>query len=159
MIVDNVQPPRRKPPNEAAGYLGYYARAHLPTVFDLVDCDGGWPPVWLYYQARGRTLRVVEEKPFGQEVHQSQRRSFAAFGSVLAIGMRTGAFTSDSGVFVLYDAERLVVPEFPVEMQRWAPNRTNRIAVNREQFDAWLLLRERAKVEQTHTNSQVRSSS
>jgi hypothetical protein len=134
-------PPSERPWNETAGYLGYYTRTHLPTVFDLVDCDGASPPFWLYYQDTGRTFRLIEEKPNGQDIHKSQIRVFGVVASLLALGIAQGLCSSKSGVYVIHDAEQLVEPRFPLKVERRFPDRTSRM-MTREHFDRWLLLDE-----------------
>ncbi len=134
-------PPHERPPNEAAGYLGYYTRKHLPVAFDLVDCDNAWPAWWLYYQAKGRTLRVIEEKPGLQEMHPSQFRAYAVLGTIIGLGVTAGYLGPRSGVYVIYRAERLVAPVFPITLERRQPSVETQ-EMDREAFDDWLLLAE-----------------
>ena len=120
----NVTPPVLRP-FESAGYLGYYTRHHLTLTFDLVDIDGASPVVWLYRKAETCTVRIIEEKPCGQQIHESQSR---LLGAMVSVGF---------DVYVLHHAERLVAPEFPVALERMRDPRTREMG--REAFDGWLL--------------------
>lgn len=125
-----VTPPVERP-SEAAGYLGYYTRVHLGTTFDLVDIDGTSPPVWMYRKAATLTRRVIEEKPNNQAIHPSQQRCLRAWAA------------EDPGmaVYVLWHAERLITPMFPIRLTRLeADPRDDRVKqFLRTEFDSWLL--------------------
>jgi hypothetical protein len=127
-----VVPPRVRPPNEAAGYLGYYAKRFLPVTFDLVDIDGTSPVAWIYNKSARQVFRFIEEKPFGQQLHDSQRRI-----------LRT---LVDRGheAFVVYSAHQLAdnPPTFPIPVAKLAANPNDDIwrTLTREEFDRWLTL-------------------
>jgi hypothetical protein len=119
-------PPSRRPDNEAAGWLGYYCRCHLPRVFDLVDADGVVPVVWHYLKAETHTYRLFEEKPSGQVLHPSQERTFRHL--VAGLGL---------SVYVIHNAEWLGVPRFPIEVTRLGSPDQHR-TFGRPQFDNWM---------------------
>ncbi len=132
MIVQGnpaVAPPRVRPNNESAGYLGYYTRAHLPVVFDLVDVDGTSPVVWLYFKSASHTLRFIEEKPHGQELHPSQERA-----------LRYLTTLPGCSVYSLYDAQRLSIPQFPIRVVRLSgqPVTDRSRDMSRDEFNEWM---------------------
>jgi hypothetical protein len=122
-------PPRKRPANESAGYLGYYCRMWLPEVFDLVDVDGSSPVVWHYWKAATRVHRMFEEKPDGQTLHGSQERTFR--GLVRDKGIE---------VYVIHDADWLKIPLFPLRITRLGPFIGGDVTVSadRESFDRWM---------------------
>jgi hypothetical protein len=125
-------PPSRKPNHECAGYLGYYTRTHLPVEFDLVDLDGCWPAVWVYNKSKNGVVRVFEEKPSWdrQEHHTSESRVFREFN----------VFASHVQRFVIWQADRLVIPQFPIVLTRIRrnPSEDERLSFDKGSFDAWI---------------------
>jgi hypothetical protein len=123
-------PPRNRPANESAGYLGFYCRVHLPAVFDLVDWDGSDPLVWHYWKAQTRTYRIFEEKPSGQQLHDSQNRTLRWF-----------VWRFHIGVYVIHDAQRLTVPSFPIEIAQLGayPRDDRKCSFERIHFDKWMV--------------------
>lgn len=121
-------PPRNKPPTESAGWLGYYTRRYLREEFDLMDCDGSYPPLWFYRKSATRVVRFYEEKPYGQEIRPSQSRILPV---LCALGIQC---------YVIHDAERLGAPEFPIRVTRVAANGDQQQSreFHREEFDQWL---------------------
>lgn len=135
----NVLPPPPFVANQSAGYLGYYCRQHLPVTFDLVNLDGTWPAIWLGWKGTTRTFRLFEEKLEGQSVHPSQWRVFCRFLELIALGVNSGVYHDQSGVFVIYDAQQLEKPEFPIRIARVISHgKSKERSFTREQFDEWL---------------------
>jgi hypothetical protein len=125
-------PPHKKDLHETGGYVGYYTRRWLKPVFDIVDVDGTWPALWIYRKAQTRVVRMLEEKPFGQLLHESQSRILSA----LAVrGIEC---------WVVWDAQKLADEDidsaFPMRMLRVMANDADSYEVNvsRDQFDVWL---------------------
>jgi hypothetical protein len=115
-------PPKHRPWNESTGHLGYFARVHLhPPKFDLMDCDGAWPPVWVYWKARSHVLRCFEEKLQSQTLHDSQWRIYDLVEQLIALGIAAGILDRTSAVFTIFEAERLSEdpPRFPIRVQRF----------------------------------------
>lgn len=128
-------PPAPRPDNESAGYLGYYARTHCDLHFDLVDGDGSVPVVWYYRKSETMVRRVFEEKPSHQRqaLHPSEDRVLRDLAATWA---RNG------GVWVIWRAERLARPEFPITVQRLAVDRSGDRKYtyeSKDEFDDFLL--------------------
>jgi hypothetical protein len=134
-----VRPPSR-PNNETAGWLGYYCKSHLPAEFDLVDIDGSDPTCWLYFKSALKIFRVIEEKPNGQDIHPSQNRCYEVILDLIDAGIKAGKIHPSSGVYIIWNAQQLRVPIFPISVMRigivglvW-----KEVRLTREQFDCWL---------------------
>jgi hypothetical protein len=135
--VRAVLPPDR-PKNESAGWVGYYAKTHLPRQFDLVDWDG--TPWWFYWRAATRTYRFIEEKPsyHEQALRDSEQRVFPILLGLVKAAIQIGIVNGKSGVYVLWDADRLREPNFPVMLERLGPGRAGTRKMDRTDFDEWL---------------------
>jgi len=128
------------PPNQSAGYLGFYCATYLPKVFDLVDVDGTKPVDWQYYKISTKLFRFIEEKPLRQQLHQSQVRTLKVMAALIESGIKDGIVNSESGVYVIYEAHQLKDAQFPIKLERIYSNRESRYqSMSRGQFDEWLL--------------------
>lgn len=135
-----ILPPAIMPPNQSAGYLGFYCATYLPKVFDLVDVDGTNPVHWQYYKSSTKLFRFIEEKPLRQQLHRSQGRTLKVMAALIASGIKDGIVNSESGVYVIYEAHQLEAAQFPIELERIYADRDSRYqSMNRGQFDQWLL--------------------
>ena len=141
MIEPRWRPPASRPLNESAGYLGYYCRTFLPFVFDIVNDDNCWPAVWFYRkrEARPPLARIIEEKLENQELRESEWGVYGLWADLLDDGVVAGKIHPDSGIYIIWDAERLAVPTFPIRVQRY---RGECNAMEKLAFDAWLLCTE-----------------
>lgn len=125
------EPPSKRPGNESAGYLGYYTRVHCDELFDLVDGDGVTPIVWYYRKAETLLRRIYEEKPSWQrqKLKPSENRTLRDL-----IGWANG------GVYVIWKADRLIEPKFPIKLTRLGRDESgdHDFTFDRERFDHWL---------------------
>ena len=134
---NTVLPPTRRPANEASGWLGYYARRYLDLTFYLVDYDGS--NLWYYKRKQGNVFRFIEEKPYGQQIHDSQ---ISIFNDLDKVCKRVeGTIWLHCGVFIVYDVDKLGEnpPRFPIRVSRWrylAEPVTKDL--DEKNFDLWL---------------------
>lgn len=137
-------PPSSRPPNESAGYLGYYCRTFLDLHFDLVDIDGTDPVQWFYWKQATGTLRFIEEKPLegNWQLHASQERTLRKQATLINLGIAAQVVNGYSGVYVIQGASQLVEPRFPITVRRMAekPSDDETMTMDRSQFDKWMLL-------------------
>lgn len=140
-VLRDVRPPSPRPVNESAGWLGFYCRRYLPTEFDLIDHDGCDPVQWLYYKSSRKILRFIEEKPMGQELHPSQERVLPILARVYGAAVTAGEI-EEGRVYVIWEADRLGIPEFPISVTRIGSHGYADSTVTMDQwlFDDWLLL-------------------
>lgn len=131
-------PPANLPSNQSAGYLGYYCRTFLPVQFDLVDHDSVTPTTWSYNKQSQGTFRIIEEKPTGQEMHDSQRRVYRIHAALIELGIANGLIRN-GGVYVIHKADRLVAPEFPIEVTKITVDGKIVKVMDRHEFDEWLV--------------------
>lgn len=131
-------PPANLPLNQSAGYVGYYCRTFLPVQFDLVDHDSVTPTTWSYNKQSQGTFRIIEEKPYNQELHDSQRRVFRIHAALIELGIANGLIRN-GGVYVIHKADRLVKPEFPIKVTKITVNGTIVKVMERDEFDQWLV--------------------
>jgi hypothetical protein len=134
----NWLPPPKLPPNQSTGYLGYYCRTFLPVQFDLVDHDSITPTTWSYNKRSQGTFRIIEEKPYGGEMHDSQWRVYRIHAALIELGIANGIIRN-GGVYVIHDAHRLVAPEFPITITKITVNGKSIKVIERDEFDKWLI--------------------
>jgi len=131
-------PPANLPSNQSAGFLGYYCRTFLPVQFDLVDHDSVTPTTWSYNKQSQGTFRIIEEKPSGQEMHDSQWRVYRIHAALIELGIANGLIRN-GGVYVIHKADRLVAPEFPIEVTKITVDGKIVKVMERDEFDQWLV--------------------
>jgi hypothetical protein len=88
--------------NESSSAYGQYIHENYGNDFDFMDLDG------VIWKRTFKILRIIEHKPLGQMVKNSQRRILPIFSRFIALGVSAGFLHPQSGVFVILEAESLV---------------------------------------------------
>ncbi len=83
-------------PNISHSAFGQWIKDNLPNTFFWADIDG------ISFKRATRILRVIEEKRFGQELKDSQKKILPLLARGVDCLISSGIVHEESGVFIIH---------------------------------------------------------
>ena len=130
-----IKPPPPYDPNQSTGWFGYYCGTYLrPSRFTITNIDGSNPGVWLYRKRQTGRKRVIEESLTGQKLTKRQSEQEIIYRELIK------DTRGEWAVYVLWEAERLRIPNFPIRVTRLGATADQDATrtYSRPEFDAWV---------------------